>query len=145
MTPVEPPSATTAEVAMTQSLHDGLQRTRRFPAQHVVAAGSLDAALLVTSQRDDGVDLLGPPPANAHWQARETSGFESRRCVIDGQAHQAICPAGRTSQRWLPSHDQHRNAVITVRFAAADCRACPSHAQCTRARVRALTLRPHDQ
>jgi hypothetical protein len=105
----------------------------------------LDAELLVARQRDDGVDRLGPPPANAHWPAHETSGFESSRLVIDGQAHQAIGPEGGTRQRWLPSHDQHRHAVIKVRCAAAACRACPRHARCTRARARALTLRPHDQ
>jgi transposase len=145
ITQVETTSATTADVAMTQPIHDALQRKRLLPAQHVVDAGYLDAELLVASQRDYGVDLLGPPPANAHWQAHETSGFDISRFVIDWQAQQAICPEGCTSQRWIPSHDQHRNEVIKVRFAAADCRACPSHARCTRARARALTLRPHDQ
>jgi transposase len=145
ITQVDTTAATPAEVAMPQPIHDARQRNRLLPAQHVVDAGYLDAELLVASQRDDGVDLLGPPPANAHWQAQETSGFASSRVVIEWQAQQAICPEGCTSQRWIPSHDQHRNAVIQVRFAAADGRACPSHARGTRARVRALTLRPHDQ
>ena len=142
---METTAATTADVAMPQPIHDALQRKRLFPAQHVVAAGSLDAELRVARQRAYGVDLLGPPPANAHWQAHETSGFDISQFVIDWQAQQASCPEGHTSQKWTPSHDQHRNDVLKVRFAAADCRACPSHARCTRARVRALTLRAHEQ
>lgn len=145
MTQVETTSATTADVALTQPIQAALQRKGLLPAQHVVDAGYVDAELLVASQRDYGVDLLGPTPANAHWQARETGGFDISRFVIDWQAHQATCPEGRTSQRWTLSHDQHSNDVIKVRFAAADCRACPSHARCTRARSRMLTLRPHDQ
>ena len=52
ITQVETTSATTAAVALTQPLHDALQRKRLLPAQHVVDAGSVDAQLLVASQRD---------------------------------------------------------------------------------------------
>ena len=128
ITQVETTPATTADVALTQPIHDALQPKGLLPAQHVVDAGYVDAELLVASQRDYGVDLLGPTPANAHWQARETSGFDISRFVLDWQAQQAICPEGRASQQWTPSHDQHTNDVIKVRFAAADCRVCPSHA-----------------
>jgi transposase len=145
ITQVETTSATTADVALTQPIHDALQRKGLLPAQHVVDAGYVDAQLLVASQRDYGVDLLGPTPANAHWQAREPNSLESSRFVIDWQAQQATCPAGRTSQKWTPSHDQHGSEVIKVRFGRVDCRPCPRRAQCTRGPSRVLTLRPHDE
>jgi transposase len=145
ITQVETTSATTADVALTQPIHDALQRKGLLPAQHVVDAGYVDAQLLVASQRDYGVDLLGPTPANAHWQAHEPDGLESSRFVIDWQAQQATCPAGRPSQKWTPSHDQHGNEVIKVKFGRVDCRPCPRHAQCTRGPSRVLTLRPHDE
>jgi transposase len=145
ITQVETTSATTADVALIRPIHDALQRKRLLPGQHIVDAGYVDAELLVASRRDYGVDLLGPTPANAHWQAREASGFEIGRFVIDWQAQQATCPEGRRSQGWTPSHDQHGNDVIKVRFATGECRVCPSQARCTRARYRTLTLRPPDQ
>ena len=56
----------------------------------------------------------------------------------------STCPQGRTSARWTPRRDRHGTAVLSVRFATADCRACPCRAQCTRsaARPRTLTVRP---
>ncbi len=144
ITQVETTAATTAAVALPQPLHDALQRKRLLPAQQVVDAGDVDAPLLVASQRDDGVDLLGPTPANAHWHAREPNGLESSRFVIDWPAQQATCPAGRPSQKWTPSHEQHGSEVIKVRFGRVDCRPCPRRAQCTRGPSRVLTLRPHD-
>src|SRR5260221_5493783 len=116
MRQVKPASATPAAVALTQPLHDALQRKRLLPAQHVVDAGSVDAQLLVASQRDYGVDLLRPTPANAHWQAREPHGPENTRFVIDWPAQQATCPAGRPSQQWTSCHEQHRRDVIDVTF-----------------------------
>ena len=144
ITQVETTSATTADVAVTQPIHDTLQRKGLLPVQQVVDAGYVDAQLLVASQRDYGVDLLGPTPANAHWQAHEPDGLESSRFVIDWPAQQATCPAGRASQKWKPFHDQHGNEVIKVQFGRVDCRPCPRHAQCTRGPSRVLTLRPHD-
>src|SRR5262249_43066623 len=56
-----------------------------------------------------------------------------------------MCPEGRTSTKWTPAQD-HRprvsRAVITVAFAAADCRRGPSHARCTTQARRSLTLHP---
>jgi transposase len=53
------------------------------PATHIVDTGYLDAELLVTSQRDYGINLLGPTRANYHWQAQAAQGFDARSFTID--------------------------------------------------------------
>jgi hypothetical protein len=126
MTQVAPTAATTADGALIRPLHDALPRKRLLPAPPLVAAGEGDAALLVASRRADGVDRLGPTPATAPWPAREARGFAIGRFVSDWPAQQATGPAGRRSQGWTPSQDQHGHDVIQVRFATGAGRAGPS-------------------
>ncbi len=72
ITQVETTSATTADVAMTQPIHDALQRKGLLPAQHVVDAGYLDAELLVASQR--GLSSIGRPSRPSVLKGAPVSG-----------------------------------------------------------------------
>ena len=49
----------------------------------MVDTGYLDAELLATSQRDDGVELWGPTRQDVRWQAHVEGGFDVSRFVID--------------------------------------------------------------
>jgi transposase len=89
-----------------------------------VDTGFLDAALLVKSRDDYGVDLPGPTRLDYHWQARERAGFAAQHFRVDGDQQHAICPAGKTSTGWLPAVDNRGNPVIQVRFATQDGRRC---------------------
>ena len=107
----------------------------------------MDAELLVASQRDFDVELLGPTHGDLHWQAREARGFDASCFRIDWEAQRATCPEGQTSSSWTPAVDNRHAAVIKIKFSTTDCGACPSRANCThsvRAR-RTLTIRPRDQ
>jgi len=56
--------ATTAapivDAEMTPRIHRALAARGLLPQVHLVDTGSLDAELLVASEREYGVDLLGP-------------------------------------------------------------------------------------
>src|SRR5262245_38112327 len=122
-------------------IHHALERKGVLPATHIVDTGYLDAELLVTSQRDYGVDLLGPTRANYHWQAQAAQGFDASSFAIDWDQRQARCPCGHLSASWTPTVDRRKNAVVQIQFSIKDCQPCPSRVQCTRAQRRMLTIR----
>ena len=139
----------TADGATTPQIHAALEQRGLLPGTHIVDTGFLDADLLVDSQHDYGVDLLGPTRLDYHWQAREGAGFDVQHFQIDWDQHQASCPVGKTSISWTPAIDNRGNPVIKVKFSSKDCRRCDRVAQCVRSKKRyprrTLTIRPQPQ
>src|SRR6266849_3996514 len=113
-------------------IHQGLAERDLLPSQHLVDSGYVDAALLVASRRDFGIDLVGPPRGDQHWQAREQTGFSAEHFHIDWEQQRATCPEGRTSVSWSPAVDNQRTEVIKIRFSEKDCSRCPSVTRCVR-------------
>ncbi len=148
ITHVETTSAPVSDDAMTASIHAELERKELLPAEHIVDTGYVDAKLLVESQRDYQIDLVGPTRRNHQWQAREPAGFDADHFLIDWQHQQATCPEGRTSSSWTPAIDNRTNQVIKIKFSTTDCQMCPSRSLCThssRHTRRTVTIRPQEQ
>ena len=122
-------------------IHQALERKGVLPAPHIVDTGSLDAELLVASQREYGIKFLGPTRANSHWQAQAAQGFDASSLAIDWAQCQARCPCGHRSASWTPTVDKRKHEVVQMQCSIKDCQPCPSRAQCTRAPRRMLTLR----
>lgn len=143
ITNVELTPAPVADTTMTATIHAHLAAADRLPATHLADAGYIDAEHLVTSQRDHQIDLLGPVPVDASWQARSGQGFDAAAFTIDWDAETATCPQGKRSQYWRLIHDGNGNPTTHIEFAAADCGACPVRADCTRStrRGRQLNIR----
>jgi transposase len=136
----------TADETMLTPIQEDLARHELLPSMQLVDAGYIDAEGLATSSAQFGVDLVGPTRGDYRWQARES--FNRRHFVIDWPAHRVTCPEGRTSTGWTPAYDRRPRvprAVINVKFARADCRACPSRGRCTQQLQRTLTLHPKEQ
>jgi transposase len=94
------------------------------------------------------VEVVGPTRGNFRWQARDHQGFDGHQFQVDWEAHRIICPQGHASAHWRRSYDRRpgrEHAMITVQFAAADCRPCPCRMSCTRAASRTLTVHPRTQ
>src|SRR5439155_6028414 len=150
-THVETAPAPVADGALTGAIHAALEGKHLLPAQHLVDTGYLDAELLVTSQRDYGVDLVGPARPDVRWQARARQGFAAQDFTVDWERQRAICPAGRTSSSWTPAVDNRKNAVIKIKFSETDCATCPSRTRCISPLAkrkyprRSLTVRPEAQ
>jgi transposase len=74
-------------------------------------------------------------------------GFDLACFTVDWEAEQVRCPHGKTSTQWLTHKDRHGNPCVSVRFARADCQACPVKAACTKGENmgRQLGLRPRAQ
>jgi transposase len=148
ITHVETTSAPVSDDARTAVIHEALKHKGLLPDQHIVDTGYVDAKLLVESQRDYELELIGPTRANYRWQAREKTGFDGRGFLIDWQAEQARCPAGHPSSSWTPAIDKRKNEVIKIKFSTKDCQACPSLRRCTKSIRhvrRTVTIRPKEQ
>jgi transposase len=136
VTHVETTTAPIADGAATPRVHEALEARGLLPREHIVDTGYLDAALLVSSREGYGVELIGPPRADYHWQARDGTGFAAEHFHIDWERQQATCPAGCTSISWTPAVDRRTNQVIKIKFSSRDCGPCPSRASCTRSTKR---------
>ena len=148
ITHVETTSAPVSDDARTAVIHEALKQKDLLPDQHIVDTGYVDAKLLVESQRDYELELIGPTRANYHWQAREKKGFDASHFLIDWQAEQATCPEGYLSSSWTPAIDNRTNEVIKIKFSTKDCQVCPSLRLCTQSlrHVRCtVTIRPKEQ
>jgi transposase len=149
ITHVETTIGPAADGAATPQIHAALEQRGLLPGTHIVDTGFLDAALLVESRDNYGVDLLGPTRLDYHWQAQVGAGFDAQHFQIDWARQHATCPAGKTSTGWTPAVDNRGNAVIKVKFSTKDCRRCEQVAQCIRSKKRyprrTLTIRPERQ
>ncbi len=94
-------------------------------------AGYLDAELLVTSQQQYGIDLVGPTRLDYRWQAKEGKGFAAVNFAVDWKQKIVTCPEGKTSSSWTPAKDSHGHGVVKIKFAQKDCTDCPSQPLCT--------------
>jgi transposase len=148
ITNVETTAAPLADGDTTPAVHQALEGKGLLPAIHLVDTGYLDAALLVSSQREYGVELLGPTRPNVKWQAQEQQGFDAQSFQIDWENQHATCPEGHTSISWTPAVDNRHTAVIKVKFSMRDCMPCPSRNKCIRSRKRyqrrTITVRPQE-
>jgi transposase len=138
-------AAGTPDGAVTAPVHNALAARGLLPETHVVDAGYVDAALLVTSQVDHAIDLLGPVALDHGWRAHSEQGFDLSAFTIVWPDRIARCPAGQTSRDWAETCDRRGTPLVRITFAPATCAACPN--LCTpslpgkRSRPRSLVVR----
>jgi transposase len=147
ITNVETTPAVAADVDQTAPIHAALAAKGLLPGDHLLDAGFVDVEVLVGSQFEHGVRLVGPMRPDVSWQAQANQGFDIAHFTIDWEAKRVTCPEGKTSVLWKPTQDRWGNEVIHTEFARRECLACPSRPLCTRATTegRELTLRPREQ
>ena len=147
ITNVETTPAVTADVDQTAPIHTALEAKGLLPGDHLLDAGYVDAELLVDSQSEHGVRLVGPVRPDVSWQARSGQGFDIGHFAIDWGAGRVTCPEGKTSVLWKPGRDRWGNEVIHAEFARSECLTCRVRPLCTRATTegREMTLRPRER
>jgi transposase len=139
--------ATVPDVEQLAPIHTALAQKGLLPAEHLVDAGYVDSAVLVTSTDTHGVEVVGPAPHDTHWQARAGEGFDVACFSVDWEQEHATCPQGVQSASWSATHNDHANPIVNIRFPAAACRACRVRAHCTSSQrgPRHITVRPKAQ
>jgi transposase len=147
ITHVETTLATRQDVDAPAPIHQALAQQGLLPSEHLMDAGYIDADLVVEAQRDYAIEIVGPITRDVSWQAREKTGYDLSRFVVDWDAHQVLCPQGQRSTQWSTSHDRTASEIVVVGFDRSTCQACPARAQCTRNKTsgRSMQLRPREQ
>src|SRR5207244_6184996 len=98
LTNVETTPATTPDDNMLAVVHASLATRDRLPDEHLVDKGYTDAQVLVDSQREYGVRIIGPVAEDPSWQAQAGAGFAKADFVIEWETQRAAWP---TCQRRL--------------------------------------------
>jgi transposase len=143
ITNVETTPATTADIEVTDTIHQALIAKKLRPEEHFVDSAYVAVDQLLHSQKDQ-IDLIGPISGGGSWQAKRGQGFDVSCFVVDWESHTVTCPQGKTSQTWHSRREKYGHEYIEFRFSPTDCRACAHRPECTKSKrgVRTLHLRP---
>jgi transposase len=144
LTHVHTTTAAVHEAQCTAPIQQALVEKDLPPSEHFVDAAYIDAELLVSSQKDDGITLRGPARPNPNWQAKVEGAYTLADFAVDWERQQVHCPQGKAAASWAERVAATGRAYIQVRFRPQDCRACSMRAFCTQTSqaARSLTLHP---
>ena len=131
---------------VVDEIHQALQQKELLPDEHFLDGGYLSAEHLVHSQKQYGIEVVGPVREDHSWQAKSEDAFDISHFTINWEEKFAVCPQGHSSTKWHPDKDIHGKDVIKARFLGKTCRACPVRSQCTKSKAqpRELTFRPQE-
>jgi transposase len=138
--------ATVDDNQVTASIHQALAAKGLLPEEHLVDTGYTEADLILLSQTEHQLDLVGPLRANNSWQAKDEQAYDLACFAIDWDRQQVTCPQGHLSASWRSSLTAS-GPMIAVKFSQAACQACAQRARCTKSGTapRGLTFRPQEQ
>jgi hypothetical protein len=147
ITHVHTTAADVHEAMCTETIHQALVAKGLSPDQHLVDAAYVSAELLVNSQADHGIDLIGPPRGNPAWQSKVEGAYTSEQFRIDWNKRVVQCPQGITSAAWRDYLDGNGKAYHMVNFPKIECSKCCTRTRCTKAKQspRRLFLHPQVQ
>src|SRR5262245_39369609 len=144
---VETTPATTPDDNMIEVVHESQEPRDLLPGEHLVDKGYTDSRVLVSSQQEYGVTIVGPVAEDPSWQARAGEGFDKGSFAVDWEKEVVTCPADKRSISWLPNTYPPSGMAFEARFARKDCTPCPFRAQCTKSKQepRIIGLLPREQ
>jgi transposase len=145
ITNVETTQAHFSDVDQTEPIHQSLEQKRLLPRDHIVDAGYVDATLLITSQKQYDVAVVGPVRPNSSWQSKIPGGYDISQFKVNWNTKRVTCPMGKKSTKnWTTYRDKWDNPAIRVGFPRKTCQLCPNRSLCTQSvsDPRRLTLRP---
>lgn len=88
------------EAMCTATIHQAMDRKGLLPKEHLADAAYISADLLVQSQDNHGIELIGPPRPNPTWQNKVEGAYTVDQFAIDWQNRVICCPKGVTSTGW---------------------------------------------
>jgi transposase len=95
ITNVETTQAHFSDVDQTQTIHKSLASKKLLPKEHIVDAGYVDANLVVTSQKQYGVVVVGPARPNVSWQSKIPGGYDISQFKVNWNTKRVTCPMGK--------------------------------------------------
>src|SRR4051812_13787432 len=117
---------------MIKEVHESEKGRDLLPGEHLVDKGYTDSMVLVASEREYSVTIVGPVAEDPGWQARAGAGFDKGSFAVDWDRQVVTCPAGQESISWLPNTYPKNGMVFEARFARKGSTRCPPRSQCTK-------------
>ena len=147
LTHVHTTAATVHEAQCTEPIHQALDDKDVLPETHIVDAAYVGAQLLLRSQQDYGIELMGPTRPNPNWQSKVEGAYSIEQFTIDWERQQVTCPQGKVSSSWTPLLQEDGSTKLSAKFHRQDCLDCLERARCTRAKTmpRQLNFHPQEQ
>jgi len=140
ITDVETQPATTAEITVLADIQQRLAQRDLLPADQLVDNGYIAGHAIVESQKQYGINLIGPVAEDTSWQARHPDGLTADQFQIDWQRQQAICPEGHPSIYWSEATNEYGQPVVHIQFPKSRCQSCLARTRCTQAQGTGRTL-----
>src|SRR5262249_55190265 len=139
--------ATMADGDLTTSIRADLAAKELLPSEHYLDIGYVDAGVLVASQTDHNVTVIGPVINDPAWQAHTPTGITIPQFAIDWEERQAGCPQGKGSRAGKTAQDVNGNDMVGIQFQRDDWWAYPRQGDCTKSKStgRSLSIRPREQ
>jgi transposase len=147
LTHVHTTAASVHDAKCTDAIHEGLSDKDLAPGDHFVDAAYVNAELLVTSQKDQGITLRGPTMPTQGWQTQVEGAYTVDQFEIDWEQQTVWCPQGKSSIYWHEGLEPDGNTAIRARFSKRDCGACDARPLCTQSQhnFRGVYFPPQEQ
>ncbi len=116
-----------------ENLHESLKEENLSPEQHFVDSAYVNTELLISSQEDYDIHLIGPIQKDPQWQAKEGKGYSLANFKVDWQKQVVECPHGKLSRTWNSKVNRYQQSVIQITFKKSDGQSCPAISNCTNA------------
>lgn len=133
ITDVQTTSAAEPDLHTLAKIQASLAENNRLPQTQFADGGYTMAPNLVSSQRDYGIELIGPVRDDPSWQRKENTGFDIGNFQIDFETKTAICPQGHLNRSWKIRPKDQQNYVWAA-FSVKVCRPCPVRELCCRSK-----------
>jgi transposase len=111
---VTTPPATPSDFVVLPPMQAPLATRQLPPGAPWVDAGSVPSAHLLTRRTEHSLDRLGPVRADQRGHEPAGTGVAAARCVIAGDATDALGPPGPRSVVWLERPDRQGQATVRL-------------------------------
>jgi transposase len=131
ITNVDTTTAHAPDAAHVARGQDELARRKLLPNRQLVDGSYIGSQIVLESQRNHGIELVGPVKQNWH-HAQVTSGYDLSAFKIDWDGHFAICPQGKKSTGWWSAISHTGRLTVHTKFSRTDCAKCTVNKLCTK-------------
>ncbi len=140
ITDVQTTPASTADVSMTETIQNALVDKGLPPDTHLLDGGYSAIDSMLAAKDEYNITTIAPVSPDSSTAAR--NGFGNAQFHIHWEQEYATCPQGNRSRMWTTAPDAGGIETVRIRFAHADCDACPVRQLCTQAQQgRSLRIR----
>jgi len=145
ITHVHTTSADVHEAMCTAKIHAALSKKGLPPKEHFADGAYISADLLIQSQDDYGIELIGPPRPSPSWRSKVEGGYTADQFAVDWARQVVLCPKGVASQSWKTYVNQEGRSYHQIGFSTQACRACDARSLCVRGDTRPRRLKLHPE